>query len=551
MRKLFTHRPAPVLSGAALALALGACEPPVPADLILIGGKIAIVDDAFSVHETLVVRDGLVLAVGDASLADEYSAPTTIDLEGRLVVPGFNDTHTHIRGNARRHIDLGGTESITQIQGLIRAKIEEMGEGEWITGYGWSEDELAELRRPLRADLDEAAPNNPVMLTRAGGHSGVANSLALSLAGIDRNTPQPEGGVIEYDENGEPNGVIRERQGMVGRLVPNATPEELRETHVQVLRDQLSLGITSVIQAGENPRGFARWESIYEEFGTELPRAVVQVRWSSADRLAEFGRISGDGDDRFRVGAIKVLVDGGFTGPAAYTIDPYVGMGDYRGLLNVPEDELRSLIMEANALGWQLGFHAIGDAAIQLTVDAMVDALDANPREDHRHYLNHFTVTPPAETLELMAEYDIAISQQPNFTYTLEGRYAANLDGDRLAHNNPLKIPMDYGIFMAISSDILPIGPMVGLYAAVTRKGMSGEVYGADEALTIEEAIRGYTRNAAWLTFEEESKGTLEPGMLADMVVLSEDLLTIASERIMGVEVDMTIVGGQVLYERR
>ena len=551
MRKLFTHRPAPVLSGAALALALGACEPPAPADLILIGGKIAIVDDDFSVHETLVVRDGLVLAVGDASLADEYSAPTTIDLEGRLVVPGFNDTHTHIRGNARRHIDLGGTESITQIQGLIRAKIEEMGQGEWITGYGWSEDELAELRRPLRADLDEAAPNNPVMLTRAGGHSGVANSLALSLAGIDRNTPQPEGGVIEYDENGEPNGVIRERQGMVGRLVPNATPEELRETHVQVLRDQLSLGITSVIQAGENPRGFARWESIYEEFGTELPRAVVQVRWSSADRLAEFGRISGDGDDRFRVGAIKVLVDGGFTGPAAYTIDPYVGMDDYRGLLNVPEDELRSLIMEANALGWQLGFHAIGDAAIQLTVDAMVDALDANPREDHRHYLNHFTVTPPAETLELMAEYDIAISQQPNFTYTLEGRYAANLDGDRLAHNNPLKIPMDYGIFMAISSDILPIGPMVGLYAAVTRKGMSGEVYGADEALTIEEAIRGYTRNAAWLTFEEESKGTLEPGMLADMVVLSEDLLTIASERIMGVEVDMTIVGGQVLYERR
>jgi predicted amidohydrolase YtcJ len=551
MRKLFTHRPAPVLSGAALALALGACEPPAPADLILIGGKIAIVDDDFSVHETLVVRDGLVLAVGDASLADEYSAPTTIDLEGRLVVPGFNDTHTHIRGNARRYIDLGGTESITQIQGLIRAKIEEMGQGEWITGYGWSEDELAELRRPLRADLDEAAPNNPVMLTRAGGHSGVANSLALSLAGIDRNTPQPEGGVIEYDENGEPNGVIRERQGMVGRLVPNATPEELRETHVQVLRDQLSLGITSVIQAGENPRGFARWESIYEEFGTELPRAVVQVRWSSADRLAEFGRISGDGDDRFRVGAIKVLVDGGFTGPAAYTIDPYVGMDDYRGLLNVPEDELRSLIMEANALGWQLGFHAIGDAAIQLTVDAMVDALDANPREDHRHYLNHFTVTPPPETLELMAEYDIAISQQPNFTYTLEGRYAANLDGDRLAHNNPLKIPMDYGIFMAISSDILPIGPMVGLYAAVTRKGMSGEVYGADEALTIEEAIRGYTRNAAWLTFEEESKGTLEPGMLADMVVLSEDLLTIDSERIMGVEVDITIVGGQVLYERR
>jgi predicted amidohydrolase YtcJ len=549
------HHSAPSLSAAALGLLFGlllsACEPPATADLILTGGRIAIVDDDFSIHETIVVRDGLVVAVGDASLADEYSATTTVDLDGRLVLPGFNDTHTHIRGRARRSIDLGGTKSITKIQALIRAKIEEMGEGEWITGYGWSEDELAEGRRPLRADLDEAAPDNPVILTRAGGHSGVANSLALSLAGIDRNTPQPEGGVIEYDATGELNGVIRERQGMVSRLVPDASPEEFRETQVQVLRDQLALGITSLIQAGENPNGFRRWQSIYDEFGAELPRAVVQIRWSSADRLAEFGRISGDGDDRLRIGAIKVLVDGGFTGPAAYTIDPYKGMGDYRGMLNLPEDELRTLIMEANALGWQLGFHAIGDAAIQLTVDAMVEALDANPREDHRHYLNHFTVTPPVETLELMAEYKIAISQQPNFTYTLEGRYAANLDGDRLAHNNPLKIPMDYGIFMAISSDILPIGPMLGLYAAVTRKGMSGEVYGPDEALTIEEAIRAYTRNAAWLTFEENSKGTLEPGMLADMVVLSEDLLAIDPERILDVEVDMTIVGGQVLYERR
>ncbi len=152
----------------ALSLVLGACEPPAAADLILTGGRIAIVDDDFSIHETLVVRDGLVLAVGDASLADEYSAPRTVDLDGRLVVPGFNDTHTHIRGNARRHIDLGGTESIIEIQDLIRAKIEEMGEGEWITGYGWSEDELAEGLRPFRAALDEAAPSTPVLLTRPG-----------------------------------------------------------------------------------------------------------------------------------------------------------------------------------------------------------------------------------------------------------------------------------------------------------------------------------------------------------------------------------------------
>ncbi len=534
-----------------IAAVLAACGGGEPADLVLTGGKVAIADEAFSIHETIVVRDGRVLAVGGAELADRYDATRTVDLGGRLVVPGFNDSHTHIRGNARRHIDLAGTESIAEIQALIRAKIAELGEGEWITGYGWSEDELAEGRRPLRPDLDEAAPDNPVLLTRAGGHSAVANSLALELAGVDRSTPQPEGGVIEYDESGELNGVIRERQGIVGRLVPDATPEELRETHVQALRDQLALGITSVVQAGETPEGFARWESIYEEFGGELPRAAVQIRWVGADELAAFGRRSGDGDHRLRVGGIKVLVDGGFTGPAAYTIEPYRGRGDYRGLLNVPEDELRQLVHEAHALGWQLGFHAIGDAAIELTVDAFVDALQRNPRDDHRHYLNHFTVTPPERTLELMAEHGIAISQQPNFTYTLEGRYVENLDGERLAHNNPVKIPMDHGIFMALSSDILPIDPLVGLYAAVTRKGMSGEVYAPEEAISIEEAIRGYTANAAWLTFEEDVKGTLEPGMLADMVVLSEDLLTIDPDRIMDVEIDMTIVDGEVLYERR
>jgi predicted amidohydrolase YtcJ len=534
----------------ATAALLSSCSPPEAADLILTGGKIAIVDEAFTVHETIVVRDGRVLAVGDASLADEYRAPRTVELAGRLVVPGFNDTHTHISGSARRHIDLAGTRSIADIQALVRAKAAEMGDGEWITGYGWSEDELVDQRRPLRDDLDEAAPRNPVLLTRAGGHSAVASSLALELAGVDERTPQPEGGVIERDESGRLNGVIRERQGIVGRLVPEATPEELRDSHVQVLRDQLALGITSVVQAGVSPEGFDLWQGIYREFGDELPRAAVQPRWNGAKSLAERGYAPGWGDDRFRVGAIKVLVDGGFTGPAAYTIEPYKGRPDYYGLLNVAEDELRALIMEANALGWQMGFHAIGDAAIQLTVDAFVDALEANPREDHRHYLNHFTVTPPVETLELMARHDIAIVQQPNFTYTLEGRYVENLDGARLEHNNPVKIPMDHGVFMALSSDILPIDPLVGLYAAVTRKGMSGRVFGPGEAITIEEAIRGYTANGAWVTFEEDIKGTLEPGMLADLVVLSEDLLTIDPERIMDVEIDMTIVGGRVLYER-
>jgi predicted amidohydrolase YtcJ len=508
------------------------------------------VDAAFSVATALAVRGDRVVDVGDDGLLRRYDAAQTIDLAGRAVVPGFIDTHTHIRGRARRHIDLGGVESIVQLQSLIRSKVTELGEGEWITGYGWSEDELAEGRRPLRWDLDEAAPANPVILTRAGGHSAVASSLALQLAGVTSETPQPEGGVIELDENGRLNGVIRERQGLVGRLVPDATPEEIRETMIQMLRDQLVLGITSLVQAGEGPNGYARWEDIYAEFGDELPRATVQIRWVGTERLSEFGRKTGDGDDRLQVGAIKVLVDGGFTGPAAFTREPYRGETEYRGSLNLPVEELYALVDTASALGWQLGLHAIGDSAIVLTVDAIVNALQGTPRDDHRHYLNHFTVTPPAEAMDRMAENGIAIAQQPNFTYTLEGRYVANLEGERLAHNNPLKIPMEHGIFMGLGSDILPIDPLVGLYAAVTRKGMSGEVYGPEERLTMEEAIRGYTADAAWFTYEEGLKGSLEPGKLADMVVLSEDPLTIDPERIMEMEVEMTILGGRVVYER-
>jgi predicted amidohydrolase YtcJ len=534
-----------------LALLLGVgCRPKEPADLVLHNGKIVTADEAFSIHQAVVVKDGKIVAIGGNDLIDSYEAARVIDLQGKMAMPGFNDTHIHVRGRPRRSVDLTEAKSLTEIFGAVTAKAQEIGKGEWVTGYGWSEDQLEEKRRPLRWDLDEAAPDNPVILTRAGGHSSVANSMALELAGVTPSTPDPEGGVIERDEKGELNGVIRERAGIVSRLVPEATADELRESFVETLRDLLSLGITSIIQAGVPPENYAEWEKVYSEHGNELPRASVQIRFPDPASIASFGKKTGDGDERLRVGAVKITVDGGFTGPAAYTILPYKDQGGFRGKLNYTEEELDAIIKAGHEAGWQLGFHAIGDAAIVLTVDAFAKALDALPRDDHRHFLNHFTIMPPEETMKKMAAYDILIAQQPNFTYTLEGRYAANLEGDRLKHNNPLRTPMDHGIFVALGSDILPIGPMVGLYAAVTRKGMSGEVYGPEEKITMEEAIRGYTAKAAFLTREENLKGTLEPGKLADIIVLSDDLLTIDPEKILDVQVLMTIVGGKVVHER-
>ena len=450
----------------------------IAADLILNNGKIVSVDEAFSIHDTLVVSDGRVVELGDASLLDKYSATTVRDLQGKTLIPGFIDSHTHIRGRPRRYIELSEVNSIAEMQDLIRAKAAELGEGEWITGYGWSEDELAEGRKPLRGDLDIAAPNNPITFTRAGGHSAVVSTLALELANITDETPDPEGGVIERDENGVANGVIRERQEIVGRLVPDSTYEELIASLEINLGDLLAKGITSITDASKRPDEYAMWEELYAKPGVNLPRSAIQFQWFEPEATAELKARVGDGNEFLKIGPIKIFADGGFTGPAAFTKEPYLNQGDYRGYLNMPEEELVSLINEVHDAGWQMGIHAIGDAAIELVVDTLADALTRNPREDHRSYLNHFSMRPSDATMEKMAQHGIHITQQPNFTYTLEGRYVANLDGWRLEHNNPVRSPMDHGIHVAISSDILPIGPLVGIYAAVTRKGMSGRVFG-------------------------------------------------------------------------
>ncbi len=538
-----------------LVLALGSCGQPDSAvtsadeaDLVLRNGKVLTIDADFSIHDTVVVNAGRIVATGDSSLAERYRSDNVVDLQGKVLMPGFIDSHTHIRGRPQRYIELSEVTSIAEIQELIGAKIEEIGEGEWITGYGWSEDELGEGRRPLRPDLDAIAPNNPVILTRAGGHSAVVNSLALDLADVTLATPQPDGGVIERGQDGQLNGIIRERQEIVGRLVPDSTYSELIASLEVNLNALLAKGITSITDASKRPSEYAMWEELYGTAELPLPRSALQFQWFDPVAINALKEQVGDGDDFLKIGPIKVFADGGFTGPAAYTLEPYVNQGEYRGYLNMPEAELVAHLNEIHDAGWQMGIHAIGDAAIVLVVNTLADALERNPRDDHRHFLNHFSMRPPELTMELMAEHDIHITQQPNFTYTLEGRYAENLDGWRLQHNNPLRSPMDHGITVAISSDILPIGPMVGIYAAVTRRGMSGTVYGPDEAISMEEALRAYTATGAFLNFEEEVKGSLETGKFADMIVLSEDILSIDPDRIMEVTVEQTYVNGKLVY---
>jgi predicted amidohydrolase YtcJ len=534
------------------------------ADLVLFNGKIVTVDDAFSIREAIAVRDGRILAVGTNELRNRYTAARTIDLQGRMVMPGFFDTHIHLGGHSRRYIDFRETKSLAQLQQQVRDKAKELGPGEWITGGDWDEYHFTEQRKPLRGDLDAAAPNNPVVLTRAGGHSSVGNSKALELADINSSTPNPERGLIEKDASGQPNGVIRERSDLYTRLVPRDKPQDVRESLYHNVREQLALGITSVIEAGSTVQpdrvgSFAEWERLYEKYGAELPRASVQVGYPSeagnaklgAQKLKEFGRKTGDGNERLRVGSIgEMAADGGFTGPTAWVLVDYKGQPGFRGRAFFTPEQIHANIEAGHRLGWQFGIHAIGDAAIAMTVGALDQVLHDYPRNDHRHYLCHFTVLPPERTMQLMANDKILIAQQPNFTYNLEGRYVETLEGKRLETNNSITTPIRHGIYMAFGSDNLPIGPMVGLYAAVTRKGESGKVYGAEEAVSIKDAITMYTRNGAFLTREEKIKGTLEGGKLADLIVLPADLLSISPDKFLGLKPDMTIVGGRVVYDR-
>jgi predicted amidohydrolase YtcJ len=552
----------------ALGMAVGAqAASEQNADLMLFNGKVLTVDDKFSIQTTVVINEGVIVAVGGQELDSQFNARQKIDLQGRLAMPGFNDTHIHIHPMSPRAIAVEDAKSIKEIQERLKVKARELGPGKWITGQGWDEALLAERRVIVRDDLDAAVPNNPVVLTRAGGHSSVGNSLALKIAKIDRNTPDPDSGVIERGANGEPNGIIRERADLYRSHIPVDTWDDLRQSYVNRLQWLLSLGITSVYTTGsfnDEPVGkggikdpgpgltFQRLKKLAAEH--DIPRVALYIGYPGAERLKAFPHKTGFGDARVRLGGIgESAVDGGFTGPAAWTLVDYKGMPGYRGKGRFTDAQLQEMVDTSAQLGWQMGLHAIGDAAIVQTVNAYSKAIRSKlpANADHRWFLDHFTIMPPDATMHTMAQDRIMIAQQPNFLWNLEGRYASLMDDWRLRHNNAVGTPAKkFGLHVAFGSDNLPIGPMVGLHSAVTRKGPSGKVHGPEEAVSMQEAIRMYTANGAYLTWEERTKGSLEAGKLADMIVLDSDLLTIDADKLFDVKVDYTVLGGKIVYRR-
>jgi predicted amidohydrolase YtcJ len=541
--------------------------------MIFYNGKVITVDKVFSIQSAVAIKDGKILAVGGPTLVKRYHSARLMDLHGQIIMPGFIDAHVHLFGLSDRQIEPERATSIAELQAMLGAKARKLGPGEWITGYGWDEARFIEKRIPSRLDLDQAAPLNPVVLTRAGSHSVVGNSAAFKLAGITSATSEPAGGLIERDASGEASGIIRERNDLLTSLVPKASFDELKRSYLKSLDALLALGITSYMEARTNiddepagkgglapgtppapslvpPHSWREIRSLYATDGERLPRATLYIDYPGAERLRAFPYHTGYGDDRVKLGPIgETPYDGGFTGPTALTKDDYKGQPGFRGRAFMTPEAAKEMVATSAALGWQLGIHAIGDAAIEIVSGIYHDVLMTQPRKDHRWFLAHFTMLPSEATMDMLAHDGVWATVQPNFLYNLEGRYEALLDGKRLEHINPVETPLKHGMKLAFSSDNLPIGPMVGLYIAISRTGPDGRIFGLDEAISREDAIRLYTIEAAKLAWDESKKGSIEAGKFADLIVLDHDLLTVPTHDILNIKVVLTMVGGRIVYK--
>lgn len=438
---------------------------------------------------------------------------------------------------------------------------------EWIVG-ALSREVWPNQILPTRDDLDTGTTANPVMLTR-GPHTTVLNSMALEWAEIDRATTFPGGGHIGHDANGEPDGRLYDSaRRLAAGIAPPARDTGFDfDQGVENLRNVLlqfaSAGITSVNVACVKPEELRYFQALYARHGDELPRAVLQIRLrpgfdvyddleqSVGVAIAEMealGFVTGFGNERLRIGAIKMSVDGGLSAPAYWSLEPYEDRPDYTGAIRIPAEAFYPVARRAQQLGWQLGIHALGDGAVQMVVDELEKILQEFPRDDHRHYLHHVAVKPPPATLRKMACYKIGVASQPAFTVGLGAFAVESLAGERETTMNPTRSLLDARIWVSWGSDGAPYGPRVTLWTGITRKGWDDRVYGADEAVGRELALRLHTWAPAYQNFLEDEQGTIEAGKRADFTIVGENFMTMDADRIRYLPLVATIVGGKQIY---
>ncbi len=512
--------------------------------------------------EALAVLEGRVLYVGDKDIArDSFPqgvTPEEIDLQGKAVLPGFIDSHLHLLnlGQSLRNLQLAGVKSIADLRVMLKERAATAAPDEWILGRGWDQDFFAEKRYPTRRDLDDASGRRPVYLSRACGHLAVLSSKALEVSGITRDTPDPPGGKIDRDQYGDPTGVLRETaQGLARKYVPEETPETLLECAKEGMRYLLARGITS-IHPNDGLAGFPGTMGIYRKaHAAGIPlRVYWDIPVEYLQEIASTPLRTRDGDDYVRIGAVKMFADGSLGGGTAALDAPYSDEPSTSGILVTPEEDLKADVYLSHALGMQVAIHAIGDRATRVALGAIDSAQSKLPRKSLRHRLVHTQILSPHLITE-MRRVRVVADVQPKFL-TTDMRWAQERVGtQRMRSSYAWRTMLRAGIPLAGGSDcpVEPADPLFGIYAAVNRTDMDGDPRGGffpNEKITLEESIRMFTEGGAYGAFEEDDKGTLECGKLADFVALSEDLFSVSSQDIKNVEVLMTVVGGEVAYQK-
>ncbi len=539
-------------------------------NLIFYNGKIVTMDPDLPIAEAVSVKDGGVEAVGakEPVLAGKTAQSELIDLKGRMLLPGFNDSHMHLTNYALTlsKVDLRFCEDINDLVNKIKAFIRqhEPGRGEWVLGWGWNHSKYGEGRMPDRDDLDKATIDSPLVIVRTCCHIAVANTRALELAGLDQAARAIEGGEVETDRSGRPNGILKESaMQLVMDLIPPADKNNMKDLIKTAGRDFLSAGLTSVQTDDLYALGSEKLEELldaYQELENEgnMPlRVNFQPQLMSMDRLKAFlelGKTTGWGSDYFRIGPLKLFTDGSMGGRTALLSSPYNDDPENCGVPVLPRESFYELVCLGHREGMQVACHAIGDAAINMVLDAYSHAQSLYPRTDPRFRVVHASLADPA-SLERFRELNVIADIQPSFIASDYDLLEKIFGAERAGWAYRWQDFIEAGIHLAGSSDcpVENYHPLEGIAVAVTRQDLEGRPEGGwfpDQRLSLDQALQLYTTGSAYCTYEEDRKGSISPGKLADLVVLAEDIYKVAPLEISSIPVDMTVVGGEIKFIR-
>ncbi len=527
--------------------------------LALINGTVMTMDAANPRASGVAIRDGVVVATGADDLVRNAAGPDAmvIDLKGHTAIPGLNDAHCHPMGvgHALADVNAGNPpcESIAAIVEAFRARAASTRPGAWIVGRGYDQGRLEERRHPTRYDLDGATSVHAVFLYRACHHIGVANSAALRAAGIDKSTADPEGGTIDRDDHGEPTGVLRETaMNLVGDVIGDPSEAQIRAALTLAGNAYLAAGVTSVTEAVvRRPEEVRAYQSLARTGELQVRTSLMMIIEDTLDAMIDLGISTGFGDDMLRIGPAKLFSDGSIGGHTARVRKPFEGTTDTYGLWMEDPEKMKRDVRRAHDAGFQVGVHAIGDAAIDLILDAYEDAQRENPRPDVRHRVEHCSIVDLA-TIQRLKSISVVPIPGTSFLYYFRESYVNNLGYDRIRYAYAMKTFRDQGVIAAASSDapVVSLNPAVGLSMMMNRVDVSGQEVWPEERVSLEDAVRAYTVNGAYASHEESRKGQLSPGMLGDVTVFETDLESLSGDEIASVAVDYTILGGEVAFSR-